>query len=81
MVQTKSLYEGNTVTLCSRVNKPVRVTLVYYIIRGVGKLFLDTLLGLSDLRKLAAGNYDTVFVNDTEGASHCVLYLMDDGLK
>jgi hypothetical protein len=44
---------------------------------GEDKLFLDSLLGFSDLGKLAGCNYDAVLVDNTDGASYHVLHLMD----
>ena len=60
-----ALNKADAIVLLVGVDEAVGVALVDYRICGIGKLLSDSLLGLSDLGKLAASDDNTVFVNYT----------------
>jgi hypothetical protein len=71
-----TLNEADTIVLVVYVDEAIGVSFINKCVVRVCKLLFDSLLGFSDLGKLAAGDNDAVFVDDTNGAAYNVLHLM-----
>ena len=74
--------DKNDVFILGRAaDRTVGITAGNHGIRRICHFVADTLSGFSDFDKLAAGNNDTVFIDDTNHAFHCFSHLMNNTLE
>ena len=59
----------------------IGISVVDYDLARVRELLPDALTGFADLRSIAAGDDDTVFVDDAHGTAEDLLHLVNDILK
>jgi hypothetical protein len=78
-VRIATLNEADAVILLI-IDEAIGISVVDDRVGGEGKLLSYSLLGFSNLGKLAAGDDNTVLINNTDGTADNVLHLMKNCL-